>query len=207
MTFAEYIAVTKDVLVGLFAASAAVFAYLGISEWRKELKGKAEYQLAKDVLKSVYKVREAFKHVRCPIIYQYEYPEEMRSSDGHLEGKHDYEGNMYVYQKRWEVMEVSFKELEEHHLAAQVEWGPEFQNVIIKLRACRVELMTAIQRMLARKKNPRNGALTSVEERTEERSVLEEIGSDSKPDEFTSQINEAINEFEKWLRPHIKTSS
>ena len=46
--------------------------------------------------------------------------------------------------------------------------------------------------------------MNSVEEKAEERSVLYHIGEDSKHDKFTPEINEAIQEFENWLRPHIK---
>ena len=56
----------KDIVITLAAASAALCVYLGLNAWRNELKGKAEYELAKNVLKSVYRVREAFKHVRNP---------------------------------------------------------------------------------------------------------------------------------------------
>lgn len=199
-----WIAAAKDIVVAFAAAAAAIFAYLGLSAWRKELKGKAEYQLAKDVLKSVYKVREAFKFVRNPIIYQYEYPEGMRDHHGHLKHEHDYEGTAHVYEKRWEKMAEAFGELEEHHLAAQVEWGQEFQDVIVKVRSCRIELLVAIQQMLGRKKNPREVLSTSSEEKAEERSVLYHLGDNSEHDKFTRQIGEAINHFEKWLRPHVR---
>lgn len=200
----EWISAAKDVLVGLPAVSAAVFAYLGLSAWRKELKGKAEYHLAKEVLKSVYRVREAFKHVRQAAIYQYEYPEDMADHHGHLKQEHDYEGTAHVNEKRWNVMVEAFQELEEHHLAAQVEWGPDFQDVIVKLRSCRVELMIAIQKMLERKKNPRDAQSNTPEERAEERSVLYYLGSDSEHDKFTPEIDQAVSDFEQWLRPHIK---
>jgi len=194
----------KDILVGLSAVVAAFFAYRGLSAWRKELKGKSEYQLAKDVLKSVYKVREAFKHVRHIAIYQYEYPEDMLDHHGHLKKENDYKGTAHVYENRWKKMDEAFGELEEHHLDAQVEWGPKFQDKIVKLRSCRSELLVTIQQMLERKKNPREEALSKVKEAAEERSVLYHIGSDSKHDKFTPQIEESIDEFEKWLRPHIQ---
>lgn len=197
------IAAIKDIVVGLAAAAAAFFAYLGLNTWRKELKGKSEYELAKRVLKSVYRVREAFMHVRNPAIYQYEYPEDMRNHHGHLKPEHNYDGTTHVYEKRWEKMHEAFKELEEAHLEAQVEWGPKHQNVIVKLRVCRATLLTAIQQMLDRKKDPHQEPRKS-EEIAEERSVLEHLGTDSKHDKFTPQIEEALNEFEKWLRPHIK---
>ena len=199
-----WITAVKDVLVGLAAAAAAIFAYLGLSAWRKELKGKSEYELAKRVLMSVYRVREAFKTVRHPAIYQYEYPEEMRDFHGHLKREHEYEGTLHVYGKRLEKMDESFKALEEQHLEAQVEWGPQYQDVIVKLRRCRSELVLAIQQLLRRAKNPREEP-TKAAELAEERSVLYHIGGDPEQDRFTSQIDEAITDFEKWLRPHIRT--
>ena len=186
----KWIAAARDVLVGLSAASAAIFAYLGLSAWRKELKGKAEYELAKEVLKSVYRVREAFKYVRKPTIYCYEYPADM---------KNDYERTKHVYEKRFEKIDDAFRELEEHHLAAQVEWGSEFQNVIEKLRSCKADLLVAVQQRLERNKNPQESSQTT----TEERSVLDSLGS-KMYDTFTPKINEAIADFEGWLRPHIR---
>lgn len=204
MTLSESITAIKDILVGVSAVSAALFAYLGLTTWRKELKGKSEYQLAKEVLKSVYKVREAFKHVRNPGIYQYEYPKDMLDNTGYLKREFHYEGTAHVYEKRWKMMAEAFSELEDHHLEAQVEWGPEFQDVILKLRTCKVELQITIQQLLEREKNPSMIERSGFEKNAEERSILYNLGSNSELDKFTPQIDEAINEFEKWLRPHIK---
>lgn len=199
----EWISAIKEIIIGLSAVLATIFAYIGLNTWRKELKGKAEYQLAKDVLKSVYKVRDAFRHVRNPAIFSYEYPEEMRDYSGNLKPEKDYEGTLYVYEKRWEKMNEAFKELEEHHLNAQVEWGSEFQNVIINLRSCRAELLVEIQRMLDEKKNPRR--VIRDEESTEKTfSILYDRGSNKEFEKFTPKINDAVQEFEVWLRPYIK---
>jgi hypothetical protein len=197
--YADVISSISDVIVAMSAAAAAIFAYVGLSTWRKQLKGGAEYQLAKDVLKAAYRVREAFDAVRNPAIFEYEYPEEMRSTSGHLREEKKYEGTAHVYEKRWEQMASSFKELEEWHLQAQVEWGPEFQNRIKKLRLCRVELMSAIQNLLEGYKDPGAHATTTPQERREARSVLYS-GGGPEFDKFTPQIHEAIDEFEKWLR-------
>ena len=197
----RWISTVRDLLVGASAATAAYFAYLGVDAWRRELKGRSEYQLAKDVLKAVYKVREAFNIVRNPVTFSYEYPEEMRGPHGNLEHAHDYEGTEHVYQKRWEYMARAFSELEDLHLIAQVEWGPQHQDVIRKLRGCRGELQIAIQDMLQQKKKPR--ALSKREMSREERSVLYDVGRDSKFGQFTREIDEAIADFEKWLRPKI----
>lgn len=204
METSELFAIAKDIFVGLSAFLATIFAYLGLTTWRKELKGKSEYQLAKEVLKSVYKVREAFKQVRNPAIFQNDYPEEMLDINGSLKTEFEYSGTAHVYEKRWEIMNQAFRELEEYHLEAQVEWGAEFQNVILPLRSCKGDLLVTIQQMLDRKKNPEHFVPTNAIEKAEERSVLYYHGYSVKKDKFSLEIDEAINQFEKWLRPKIK---
>jgi hypothetical protein len=200
----EYVVILKEITVALAALSAAIFAYLGLSTWRKELKGKAEYEKAKEVLKAVYKVREGFKHVRNPVIWSYEYPEEMRDHWGHLKKESEYEGTAHVYEQRWKVLGEAFNDLEEKTLEAQVEWGPEFENIIRPLRECRATLLTTIRMMLERKKHPKEFSQLNLEESQKETSVLNYIGSDSKYDKFTPDIDKEIAEFEKKLRPHIR---
>jgi hypothetical protein len=68
----EFVSIRKDVVVALAAAWAGIIGFLGLQAWRRELKGKAEFAKAKEVLKAVYRVREAFKQVRHPAIFQYE---------------------------------------------------------------------------------------------------------------------------------------
>ena len=128
----------------------------------------------------------------------------MCDSLGHLKKEFDYAGTSYVYEKRWEKLIEAFKELEEHHLNAQVEWGSEFQRKIIKIRKCKTDLMITIQQMLLRRKNPNESKQIIPEEASKERSILYLSGDDTQQNEFTLQIREAINEFEEWLRPYIQ---
>ncbi len=193
----------KDILVGASAVATTFFAYSGVTAWKKELKGKAEYQLAKDVLKSVYRVREAFKHVRNPAIFQYEYPEDMAEPSGHLKQEHKYEGTAHVYENRWKEMTKAFAELEEHHLEAQVEWGAKFQDVIVDLRSCRADLLVVIQMMLQQTKNPRLFPYNASNEKKKDTVLYYYIDSDTE-NEFTLKIEQAMDKFEVWLRPHIE---
>ncbi len=204
--YMDWISAGRDIIIGLSAVFTAIIAYLGLSTWQDKLKGKSEYQLAKDVLCSVYKVREAFKHVRGPAIYSYEYPENMRDHHGSLKREYSHEGTLHVYESRFEKLHEAFGELEGKHLEAQVEWGAQFQNVIIPLRKCRAELLNTIQMMLDRKIS-HDGATRTREERSEESSVLYYMGEDEKQDKFTPEINEAISKFEEWLRPHVDRKS
>ena len=141
----EYLVAFKEIAVGCSALAAAYFAYKGLSTWQRELKGKSEYLVAKDVLRAVYEVNEAFKHVRNPAIYQYEYPKDMIDARGDLLSQHRHAGTDHVYQNRWRILSEAFRKLEEQHIKALVELGLENQEVIVPLRKCRVRLQLAIQ--------------------------------------------------------------
>ncbi|KZN44037.1 hypothetical protein [Pseudoalteromonas luteoviolacea] len=197
----EWLTPVKDIIVAFCAIGAASIAYKGLNTWQKELKGKSEYQLAKDVLKSVYKVQEAFKHVRHPAIMGYEYPSDMINNTGHLKDDSRYEGTAHVYTERWKKMDEAFAELEALHLDALVEWGNEHQDKIIELRKLRGELLAAIQDYLHRFKNPHEENWKNTDERKEEISVMYYSGGEH--DKFTPKIEAAVSVFDDWLRPYI----
>ena len=200
----EYTTIVQNIVLALCGIATVVFAYCGLTTWRKELKGKSEYTKAKEVLKTVYKVQRAFMVVRAPAILSYEYPENMRDEAGNLKREFDYEGTFHVYEARWKFLAETFQELEDQTLDAQVEWGPRFRDVIVPFRKCRHELQIAIEFMLRAKKFPNGRPRSSREELMEQRSVLYYLGENSVDDGFTKAINAAIDRFETELRPHIK---
>lgn len=200
---AEYTKIIQNVVVSACALSTAIIALIGYNKWKKELKGKSEYEKAKEVLKAVYKVKRGFSIVRNPMMFSYEYPEHIRDNPGHAEGNDRYEAIAHAYEKRWKHLNDAFQELEDLNLDAIVEWGSEFSEVIVPLRKCKGELLVCLQRHLQSLKNPER-AVSKREEGDEERSVLYEIGSDSELDSFTPQIYESISGIEKKLRKHIE---
>ncbi len=197
------LASSSDQVVAIAAASTAVFVYIGLRTWRHELKGRSEYELSKKVLKAVYKVRDAFYHVRHLAIYQFEYPEDMRNYHGHLKSEHNYEGTAHVYETRWKVLIDAFRELEEHNLEAQVEWGDEFLEIVRPLRSCKTDLEIALQRFLESKKSSREEEGISKDEWKDIESKIYFYGKDSKYEKFQPQIDAAIKLFEDRLRPII----
>ena len=198
-----WLPIAKDIIVSMAAIFAAFVAFRGINTWQKELKGKSEYQLAKDVLRTVYDVREGFIHVRKPAIFSYEYPEDMVDTSGHLKKEFKHSGTAHVYQERFKKLDSAFIKLEELNLDALVEWGSEHQDKIVPLRKCRAELFVQIQDMIRRYENPEEENWKTKEERIEERYIIYYTGENSKKDKFTPEINKAIDLFENWLRLYV----
>jgi len=203
-TLVEYMNIVQNVVLSLCGVLTVAIAYRGLTTWRKELKGKSEYTKAKEVLKAVYKVRRGFMIVRSPAMFSYEYPAEMRDESGSLKKEFAYDGTAHAYQERWKKLAEAFRELEDQTLDAEVEWGRQFQEIIIPLRHCFGQLQSAIQDMLSAKKYPYEQASRPRTERAEQRSVLYHVSENSAHDKFTSEINAAIEKFETELRPHIR---
>jgi hypothetical protein len=198
---------SKEQIVSISAVIGVFIAVSGLRTWRKELKGKSEYQKAKDVLKAVYRVRNGFMVVRSPWMDASEYPKECFDESGHFKEGSEFEAHLYAYQTRMKNLEEAFTELENQTLDAQVEWGKEFVGVIIPLRLCRHQLVVAIQNHLQTRKTY-GGRELSPEEKKDIRPKLYYICEDDPNiDPFTTQINQAIEGFEKRLRPHVGRKS
>ena len=62
-----YASIAKDVITAGAAITAAVVAVKGLRAWKKQLRGKTDYELARRCLKAVYRVRDAIRMVRNPL--------------------------------------------------------------------------------------------------------------------------------------------
>lgn len=202
----EWFGNMKDIIVSTSALAVAFFAYRGLNRWQEELKGKSEYQLAKNVLQSVYKVREAFKSVRNVAIYSYEYPTELVLESGHVAQKDKAQATMHVYHERFKNLDSAFVELEDLFIQALVEWGSEKQDLIVDMRKQRSELLVAIQTLIDGYREPGSNSWMTQDERKRQNCVLYYTGENSKYSEFSDEVNLAVNGFDKWLRPHINRS-
>jgi len=190
----EYIGDSVNQIVAFSACFTALFAYLGLRIWRKELKGKSEYIKAKNLLKAVFKVKRAFAQVRNPAIFGFEFPNDEEN---------EYKKTLFVYEKRWGVLVKAFEELEEHNLDARVEWGDEFEELIAPLINCRYELMLALSKFLRNKKGEKVKDIAGDFQKWI-KEVDEVIYKTNDTDEFDVNLNDAINKYETKLRSYIK---
>lgn len=62
-----YASIAKDVITASAAVTAAVVAVKGLRAWKKQLRGKTDYELARRCLKAVYRVRDGIRMVRNPL--------------------------------------------------------------------------------------------------------------------------------------------
>jgi hypothetical protein len=195
----QYTTIGQNIVLAICGMATTIIAYCGLSVWRKELKGQAEYDKARDFLKAMYRVRSGFDQVCNPFIYQDEYPAKMIGELGLLKPEFEADGIVHVYEKRWGILTDAFSELEDQSLEAQVEWGDEFIGSIIPLRKCLAELHQKLSGYLAAKKDFK-GQEPKTLEQCKENGLVFDIDRDC----FISSVYSAVDHIESKLRPFIK---
>ena len=189
---------------GIYAVSTGAIAFaasLGVGAWRRQLRGRSAYNLARDTLQCVYKLRDRLQWVRNPAVWGVEYygrpgrPADLRDVDAD-----DY---AYVYRKRWEPVGEVGRELELLQIQAKVLWQDQLKSPSRKLAGCVTDLNGAVADFLESKQQSRRVRNDEGNPKDLER-VLYNLSREGKDDEFTTRLKLAVSEFEQVLRPHMK---
>ncbi|MFD2273256.1 hypothetical protein ACFS07_25195 [Undibacterium arcticum] len=108
----------------LAAVVGAYVALRGLSTWNRQLKGGVEYDLTRRILKCTFRLREAIKGVRNPVIWGNEMPSP-RENDAQRLTKEQlrHYGTANAYQKRWDKVTDVRSDLQTELLEAEVIWG------------------------------------------------------------------------------------
>ncbi|RSZ55594.1 hypothetical protein HF313_08795 [Massilia atriviolacea] len=195
----------KDIVVALAAIVGMIVAILGLTTWRRQLKGGIEYELTRRLLKYTYRLREALKVVRHPAMFGSELaaPE---SEKRLTEEQRRYAGLSSAYRARWEKVVGARDDLQRELLEAEVVWNKEIYARFKPLFALQEELNADVYSYLA---------LCNPDESVQARNSWQEIrrgrprevlydSLGEKPDEFSSDVVHAIVEIESYLKPHLK---
>jgi len=65
----EPVSIARDIVVTLSAIAVAIAASVGIRTWRKELTGKAKFEVARNIMQLASKLRDDFGRARNPLTY------------------------------------------------------------------------------------------------------------------------------------------
>lgn len=127
----ETVAIVKDVVLAIAAIVAASVGLRGLGTWRRQLRGNTGYQLAKNILSSVYELREAIAGVRSPLMQYSREPE--LSQDKLRELSHrekEWHAWAQAYQRRWDPVPAAKAKLDSNLLEAEVVWGPKIRTKV-----------------------------------------------------------------------------
>lgn len=180
----------KDLLTAVAAITATFVAIMGLNAWKRQLKGREEYDLARRYLRAIYKVRDSLRVVRNPFIPVEEMSRSLKEKG--LDGN-DYSDNQNtnraVYDTRWSKVSEALSDLRVEQLEAEVLWGREAVEMCDYLDKCVANLMLKVRMFL-------QGDLNSAVDLT-----IYDTGEDNK---FSKEIKEAVRITEDYLKPHLK---
>ena len=150
MTAAEIIGSAKDLLLAGAAVTTAVAAALGVSRWSEELRGKADFDAARGLMRAVYKVREQLAVCRSPLYTSGEYPSGYPTTESsQLEQAHE-EARAWghIYQNRWKPVVDALQELDVQTLEAEALWGQDIRVLAERLRTCCFTIRVAMEAII-----------------------------------------------------------
>jgi hypothetical protein len=134
MTCPEIITAVKDVLIGVAAAVTAIVAIIGLTSWKRELTGRAEFKVARKFIRATYQLREALRNCRSPIIWSGEFP---AGYNGINSSSHERaEAYAHAYQNRWSPVSKAMQEFDAQTLEAETFWGGDIPTKANVLRQC-----------------------------------------------------------------------
>ena len=199
------ISIIKDIITGFSALAAAIIAAKGLQAWKKQLKGKTEYELAQRLLRAVYDARNALACVRNPFQSSAEIFQAMKEAN--IEGDPSRDPQIRIrkeealYARRWRKIQETFTDLESILLEAETLWGDVIRDLFKPLQQCASVLHTNVQMHLSNLERPKRYDEAEERRRT---SILYSITDKSADDAFSAEISTAISGFENFLKPRLK---
>lgn len=193
--------IISNISVAGAAFVASYCAVVGLSTWRSELRGRTEYDLAGRLLIGVYGLRDAIAHVRRPNMGPEEY-EDRPGREGDVKDP-ALEDFAYAYSRRWEKITEAKALLQNDRREAEALRGDALGEATKRLDGCVRELHLNVWRHIDRRQ--RASAARGVPEFEAKMNQVERVVfSGSAKDRFLKAVHQAIGEFEKCLRPHLK---
>ncbi len=203
---AHYISIGKDVVLAVVAIVGACVAVRGLSTWNRQLKGGVEYDLTRRLLRNTYRLREAIKNVRNPVMWAAEMPappDEQREKMNPQAIRHY--GEARAYQLRFDRVTEIRNELSTELLEGEVLWNNEIRTKYDPLFKLEQELFVTISTHLRatdpKSDDRRRGAAQQAFE--SRRDVMYDL-SGQTPDEFSQDMATAIASIETFLKPRLR---
>lgn len=196
----KFLPLIKDIVLICTGAVAAYVGLRGLSAWRRQLYGQTEYDLAKRILRSTYKVREAIHGVRNPFLQHSRDPDLPEEKLKKLSDKEkEWHALAQAYQKRWQPLSDAKAELDTELLEAEAVWGVEIREKFSRLDGLVTELSLAVEYYLD-VRNPNVQEEWTPKERKESREIMYAHGS---KDKFKEKLEAVLKDIETVLKPHI----
>ncbi|AIF98278.1 hypothetical protein [Alteromonas australica] len=199
----EYITAFKDVCLSIAAITTAFVAISGLKSWRKELRGKADFEVARGLIRATYKLRDELTYSRSPFTSANEFPEGYDPLNKTPEK--EAEAWAYIFTNRWKPISDAVQEFEAQTLEAEALWSKSIKDIAFELRRCSRTLRVAMEAMVSNTASDNEDFKSDSEFGEKIKSeIWQGWGGSKGNDELGDKILTAVENIEKELRPHLK---
>ena len=125
----DTIEIIKDIVTIAASTGAFFIALAGLTAWRKQLKGKEEYELARRLLVAVFKLRNAFAIVRDPAIWT----GEIAAAKKEYENDKDFDksnNDKALYSYRWRKVNEALSAVDLELFEAEALWVRNLKKLL-----------------------------------------------------------------------------
>lgn len=197
--------ILKDIVTIISTVIVACVAWLGLQTWKKQLKGKTHYELARRLSRATLKVRDTINNLRNPAIFAFEESAALTKAgiaiDRH---NHNYknEKQKAVYDIRWGHVADAISELEIELLEAEALWGekvtektkPLFDNIRTLYHSLSIYLGELDEPVLT--ENYEYGLrIHGV--------IFDALFPPNTDNQFTSELKDSIKKIQDFLKPYL----
>lgn len=141
-TTLEVITALKDGILAIAGATTAIVAVAGLKTWSRQLRGTANFEVARSLAKATYRLRDEIRGCRTPLISASEFPDG-RSPSGATPNEQD-DAYRHVFSARLQPVYAALQEFDVQTLEAEALWGAAIREKTDELRAQVRKLNAAI---------------------------------------------------------------
>jgi len=186
---------TKDVFSIIGTIGALIIGALGLSTWRRQLRGTSEYELAKKAILKAYEVQQALQTVRTRMLHL---------SKEEVEAGRMLEEEQRIYSERMNHLNEKWAELQTIRLETKVVWSDDAHSCFNEIQKRIGDLKGAVW-LHFWMKGAYAGPGATVDnnpDRVNENNKI--VYFDSDDDEFSAKIIESINEVERFFGSKVR---
>lgn len=199
----DWVKIFSDGSIGIAALATAWIARQGVDAWSRELRGRAQFEVARSLFKSVLRLRDVLQAARSPFIAASEFPETYARAGLKPDAKTEEDAYAHIFNTRWAPVWEAYREVETQALEAEALWGTSVRGKVDDVKAVVRTVNAAIHAYMRNLRS--DGEDFKANPPFGQKVRSEVFGSDSDDEsEVSKRLRAAISAVEKELQPHLR---
>lgn len=187
----------KDLIVALSSLGTLIIALIGLNTWKKQLNAKASNKIARNILRDLYVIQNEIALVRTPFRTYNETQiaeQEIEKFNKQLGKNGQFEASLYNI--RTQRLRKACSDLYAILPEAEILWGKDVRDIVEPLFILIEELYKNVDGRILHESFPDSDGI--------EYDPKVVLASSSKDDEFSKEIEGAVQKIKKYIEPRIK---